>query len=123
MSHLAEVEALLGRYFDALYTSDAKALGEVMHPQAVYATADEDPPLVRDMPAYLPIVAARQSPQSRGETRRDIIDSISLAGSNTAFAQVRCSIGTRDFMDYLSLVREAGTWRIIAKVFHFKERG
>lgn len=122
MSRLAEVEALLGRYFDALYTSDADALGEVMHPQAVYATADEDPPLVCDMRAYLPIVAARESPQARGEGRRDVIDSISFAGGNTALAQVRCSIGKRDFTDYLSLIREAGKWRIIAKVFHFEER-
>ena len=122
MSHLAEVEALLGRYFDALYTSDAESLGEIMHPKAVYATADEQPPLIRSMADYLPMVAARQSPQSLGEPRQDVIESISLAGDNTAFAQVRCAIGNRQFTDFLSLIRVDGEWLIIAKVFNFMER-
>jgi hypothetical protein len=122
MSRLAEIEALLGRYFDALYTSDAAALGEAMHPRAVYATADEKPPLIRTMAEYLPVVAARESPQARNEPRRDIIDSIRFAGDNSAFAEVRCAIGTRSFTDFLSLIRVDGQWRIIAKVFHFSEK-
>lgn len=122
MSRLADVEALLGRYFDALYSSDAVALGEVMHPRAIYATADEEPLLYRTMEDYLPVVAARVSPLSRGEPRRDVIEHIEFAGDNTAFARVRCSIADRDFADLLSLVRTDGVWRIIAKVFHFTER-
>lgn len=122
MSRLAEVEALLRRYFDALYTCDAESLGEVMHPQAVYATADEQPPLIRSMADYLAVVAARQSPEDLGEPRQDVIESISFAGDNTALAQVRCAIGQRQFTDFLSLIRIDHEWRIIAKIFHFKER-
>lgn len=122
MSRLAEVEALLRRYFDALYTSDAESLGEVMHPQAVYATADERPPLIRSMADYLAVVATRQSPEDLGEPRQDVIESISFAGDNTALAQVRCAIGQRQFTDFLSLIRVDGEWRIVAKIFHFKER-
>ncbi len=118
----AEVEATLASYFDALYDSDAAALADVMHPRAIYATADEPELLIRSMDEYLPIVAARQAPRARGETRKDRIESIQLAGDNTAFAQVRCSIGPRDFVDFLSLIRTRQGWRIIAKVFHFKEQ-
>ncbi len=112
----------MSRYFDALYTSDAAELAEVMHPAAIYASAGEQPLLIRTMDEYLPIVAARESPASRGEPRRDRIDLIDFAGDETALAKVRCAIGNRDFVDYLSLVRADGRWRIIAKVFHFTER-
>ena len=118
----AEVEATLIRYFDALYESDADALADVMHPRAVYATADEPEPLIRSMEEYLPIVAARQAPSARGEARKDLIESVDISGSNTALARVRCSIGSRDFVDFLSLIRTEAGWRIIAKVFHFKEQ-
>ena len=74
------------------------------------------------MEEYLPIVAARPSPASRGEPRRDHIDEIQLAGANTALARVRCSIGGADFVDFLSLARADGQWRVIAKVFQIIER-
>lgn len=117
-----EVSAVLQDYFDALYFCDTGILQRVFHPKAIYATADETPLLYRTMEEYVPVVAARQSPASRGEQRRDHIDAIDLAGDNTAFARVRCSIGQRDFVDFLTLVRSEGQWRIIAKVFQIIER-
>ena len=42
--------------------------------------------------------------------------------ANTAFARVRCSIGERDFVDMLSLVRTEGRWHIIAKIFQIIEK-
>jgi hypothetical protein len=118
-----EISAVLTDYFDALYFCDVEKLQRVFHPKAIYVTADETPLLYRTMEEYLPVVAARQSPASRGEPRRDHIDAINLAGENTAIARVRCSIGTRDFVDFLTLVRTEGLWRIIAKVFQITERG
>ena len=117
-----QIGLVLQDYFDALYFCDTVRLERVFHPRAIYATADETPPLFRTMEEYVPIVAARQSPASRQETRRDHIDCIDLAGDNTAFARVRCSIGERDFVDFLTLIREDGQWRIIAKVFQIIER-
>ena len=116
------IGAVLQDYFDALYFCDVERLQRVFHPAAIYATADETPFLHRTMTEYFPVVAARQSPASRNEERRDHIDSIEFAGDNTAFARVRCSIGPRDFLDFLTLVRVDATWRIIAKVFHITER-
>lgn len=112
----------LGDYFDALHFCDIDKLQAVFHPKAIYATADEEPLLHRTMEEYVPVVAARPSPASRGEDRRDAIDAIEMAGANTAFARVRCSIGPRDFVDFLTLVRLEGRWRIIAKVFQIIER-
>ena len=119
---LPEISAILTDYFDALYFCDVDRLQRVFHPKAIYATADETPLLYRTMQEYVPVVAARESPASRGEPRRDYIDAIDLAGENTAIARVRCSIGARDFVDLLTLVRTEGQWRILAKVFQVIER-
>lgn len=122
MSRFDDIEAALQDYFDALYNCDVTLLGRVFHPLAIYATADETPLLHRTLPEYLKAVAARQSPRDRNEPRRDKIDDIQLAGDNTAMARVRCSIGTRDFTDFLTLIRTEGQWRIIAKIFQITER-
>ena len=122
MTAFAAVAGVLETYFDGLYHADIERLGAVFHPKAIYATADETPLLYRTMDEYFPVVAKRVSPASRNEVRRDVIDSIEFAGENTAFARVRCSIGTKDFIDFLTLVRTDGAWRIMAKIFQITER-
>jgi len=116
------VRDLLQRYFDALYASDADALRAVLHPRAIYVCATGEDFVYKTVDEYLPVVAERPSPASRNEARRDSIDSIELAGANTARARVRCSIGDRDFIDFLTLVRDADRWSIISKVFHYDTR-
>ena len=117
-----ELQSAITDYFDALYHCDTDLLEKVFHAKAVYATADETPLLHRTMAEYVPLVAARQSPASRGEPRRDAIDEIQFAGDNTAFARVRCSIGANDFTDFLTFVREDGDWKIMAKIFQIRPR-
>ncbi|MEH6741590.1 MAG: nuclear transport factor 2 family protein [Sulfitobacter sp.] len=122
MTEFAAVIGVLGTYFDGLYHADTDRLTIVFHPKAIYATADEVPMLHRTMDEYFPVVAKRVSAASRNEPRRDVVESIEFAGDNTAFARVRCSIGTKDFIDFLTLVRTDGTWRIMTKIFHMTER-
>ena len=122
MTEFAAITGLLETYFDGLYHADIERLGIAFHPKAIYATADETPLLHRTMDEYFPVVAKRVSPASRDESRRDVIESIEFAGENTAFARVRCSIGTKDFIDFLTLVRTDGAWRIMAKIFQITER-
>jgi len=122
MNEFAAVTGVLETYFDGLYHADIERLGIAFHPKAIYATADETPLLYRTMDEYFPMVAKRVSSASRDESRRDVIESIEFAGENTAFARVRCSIGTKDFIDFLTLVRTDGAWRIMAKIFQITER-
>ena len=117
---LHEVYEALGQYFDALHHSDATALTTIFHPGAVYATATEGTLVRLSMDEYLPIVAARESPASRGEGRTDAIESVEFAGPVTALARVQCSIGPKRFTDLLTFVRVDGRWQIIAKVFHYE---
>lgn len=118
MTVFSDVHNLLGQYFDTLYYCDLKKFDAVFHPKAIYVTADETPFLYRNMKTYRDAIAQRQSPASQNESRRDFVDAIEFAGDNTALARVRCSIGDRDFVDLLSLVRTEGRWQIVAKVFH-----
>ncbi|MDF3415839.1 nuclear transport factor 2 family protein [Sulfitobacter sp. M57] len=122
MSEFAAVTGVLETYFDGLYHADTERLAMAFHPKAIYATADETPLLHRTMDEYFQVVAKRESPASRAEPRRDVIEAIDFAGENTAFARVRCSIGARDFTDFLTFVRTDGAWRIMAKVFQMTER-
>jgi Putative lumazine-binding len=108
---------LLQRYFDALHFADADTMEQILHPSAIYATADEAEPLFRSVPDYLTVLRGRVSPREKGEERADKIISIELAGKNTALARVECTIGERHFIDFLSLLYIDQKWLIIAKVF------
>jgi Putative lumazine-binding len=117
-----EIVEVLGRYFDGLYHSDTKRLGQVFHPQAKYTCATEGKLVHLGMDEYFPIVDKRPSPASRNEVRRDRIVSIEFAGPVTAFARVECAIGPKFFTDLLTFINIDGGWRIISKVFHFDLR-
>jgi hypothetical protein len=115
----AAIAAQIQAYLDGLYHSDAVRLARVFHPEARYVSATDIPLASLGMEAYLPMVAARPSPASRGERRRDRVVSIELAGEDAAIARVHCAIGAKYFTDLLTFVRDGGEWRIIAKVFHY----
>lgn len=110
----------LQRYFDALYSSDAEALAQLFHPQAVYACATDGELLHLDMGRYLPRVAERESPASRAEARLDEVLGIEFSGPVTALARVRCRIGPKHFTDQLNFIYLDGRWQIIAKVFDYQ---
>ena len=116
----ASIEQTLQDYFDGLHTSDTALLKSVFHPQAIYASATGGVLVHRTMDEYFPIVAARPSPASRHEARRDGVVSIDFAGPVTAVARVECAIGPKRFDDILTLVLLDDRWQIIAKVFHYE---
>ena len=121
-SKFTEIEELMTDYFNMLYYCDLDLFDRIFHPNAIYATADETPTLLRNMQEYRPILAKREPPSARNENRRDLIDQIQFAGDKTAFAKVRCTIAQRDFIDYLTLIKVDGSWQIISKIFHFTIR-
>jgi 4-oxalocrotonate tautomerase len=114
----AGIHETLRLYFDGLYMSDTGRLAQAFHPEARYVCATGGAFVNLGMAEYLPIVAARVSPESRGEVRRDRVLSIELAGPVTAAVRVECSIGPKFFTDLLTMIRLDGRWQIIAKVFH-----
>lgn len=119
MTDYHDIERRMQVYFDGLYFSDTDRLADVLHPDARYICASEAKLINLSMDEYLPIVAKRPSPASRGEPRRDSIVSIAFAGPKTAVVRAHCAVGERYFTDLLTFILDGNTWRIIAKVFHF----
>lgn len=113
------IEALLEQYFDALHHCDSRRLAEVLHPQAMYATASDGSLLTLSMEAYWKVIDARRSPASQGFPRRERVQGIELVGGDTALARVQCVSRPKHFDDVLSLLKLDGRWWIIAKVFHY----
>jgi Putative lumazine-binding len=115
----AAIHSVLQLYFDGLYHSDTRRLAQVFHPQALYATAVGDQPIVWRMGEYFPVVDARPAPAASGQARTDRVLSIELIGPVTALAKLQCSIGTKHFTDLLTLIHVDGRWQVISKVFHY----
>lgn len=118
-SDYKDVLSVLEQYLDGLYRCDARLLGTIFHPDARYATTTGDECLFWSMDHYLPIVAARESPESRGEARDGKVLTVSFAGPNAAMACVQGSIENKFFTDFISLVRLENRWKIVAKVFDY----
>lgn len=118
-SDFESIHAVLQIYFDGLYHSDTQRLARVFHPQALYATAVGERPVVWRMEEYFPVVDARPAPAASGQARTDRVLSIERVGPVTALAKLQCSIGPRHFTDLLTLIQVDGRWQIISKVFHY----
>lgn len=114
-----QIRAQMQLYFDGLYMGDIARLARVFAPEARYVCATGGEMINLGLEDYFPIVARREPPAARGEARHDEIVSIALAGDRTALVVAHCRIGARFFTDFLSFVRTAEGWRIVAKVFHY----
>lgn len=117
----AEIPARLQLYFDGLYYGDTARLAEIFHPEARYVSATDEHFVPLTMPDYFQRVENRPRPSDRNDPRADAIQAITLAGPHAALAVVTCRLGSRQFIDLLTLVRWGGSWRIMAKVFHYDE--
>ena len=120
---LNEVRATLADYFDGIYDSSEDKLRSAFHPDAhIYAATDGT---LADFPldAFVDRVTSRKSCSSQGAPRTDKIISIDFSGPNSALAKVELSIPGTDFVDFLSLMKIDGRWRIIAKTYHADPQG
>ncbi len=105
------------RYYDGLYRCDVELLRRVFHPDARYITVADGAYKNLDMPTYLAIIAQRESPSARGDPFERSIESIEIAG-DCSICVFNCAMLGRRFIDYLTLIRTGGEWRIISKAFH-----
>ncbi|HEY0440573.1 MAG TPA: nuclear transport factor 2 family protein [Xanthobacteraceae bacterium] len=119
----AAIEATLWTYFDGLHEGDADKIAQAFHP--VSHLYSEDKGGVADLPRdrWLEMVRNRQSAKAQGLPRHDRIVSIDQAGPALAFAKVECALPPRFFVDYLTLIKTAEGWRIVAKAFKAETRG
>jgi hypothetical protein len=119
-SDFAAIEALARRYFDALYDGDVETFAALFHPAARLFSAGGGTTTILDVPAYLALVKGRVNPRARGDRREDTILSIARPTPSTAHLRVRELFLPKRFTDELTLMKEHGSWRIVAKVWDFE---
>ena len=103
-----EAGQLVRRYLDALYDADAKLLGRVFHPAALYITADGEEVVTHSMDEYLPIVRVAHftaiGGPAAGRSGR-----VGLTGSaEHPVAVVECRLGNVDYTDVLTTLVVGG---------------
>ena len=115
---IVEIEKVIRTYFDLLYKGDKDLIETVFLPEANVYSLSNGKIVKINMDGFRKRIAERQSPESIGETRDDKIILIDISSPTTAMVKVKCNILHNIYIDYLSLFKVSGKWRIISKVFH-----
>ena len=115
---IVEIEKVIRTYFDLLYKGNKDLIETVFLPEANVYSLSNGKIVKIDMDGFRKRIAERQSPESIGETRDDKIILIDISSPTTAIVKVKCNILHNNYIDYLSLFKVSGKWRIISKVFH-----
>lgn len=115
----AEVTQLMQAYFDGLYHADSTHLRKVFHPKLAYICATEGDELFLDLDTYMARIDLREAPAKRGDRRHDVILEINFGSPQLAYVRARMTMMGRDYLDYLTLIRHDGDWRIVTKVFSY----
>lgn len=117
MSNKAAIEAMLGEYFDVMYTQDMVKFDRVFHTNVVLYSAQTGELNRRPYDVYREAVVNRESPESKGETRKDQIIFIDEMSDTAAMAKVQLQMFGGVMQDYLSLIFIDGRWQIISKIW------
>lgn len=119
-SDIADVEAVVRLYLEALHEGDVDGLARAFAPgSALYAAIDGNASVLPLEP-WLERVRNCKSAKASGFENRNRILSIETEG-DMAMAKVTSAFPPKRFIDYLSLVKTAGGWRIVAKTYHAED--
>lgn len=114
---LAEIEAAVRTYLDAIHDGDADALARVFHPSSALTQSENGAIAITPRDVWLDRVRGRPSPRSQGLARHDRVLSIDLVGPTLAHVKVQCALPPRRFVDLLSFLKIDGRWQVAQKVF------
>ena len=111
------IVTLLDKYFDVIHEQDMELFDQVFHKDSVLYGVVEGELNIRPFDVYREIVANRESPASKGETRRDEILFVDQLNDHLALARVQLEMFGGVMQDYLNLVKVDGQWWIMAKMW------
>jgi hypothetical protein len=113
-----EVLRIVEKYLHGIHTGSIPELQAAFHEQSrLHALNEKGEMSVEDRDAWLARVAARQSPESKGEKRDDAIEWVAVEGPSMASVRLQVRIGAHRYQDLLTLLRTARGWRIATKTF------
>jgi ketosteroid isomerase-like protein len=119
-SEIAEVEAVVWAYLQALHDGDVAGLRKAFaEGAALYSSIDGRPAILGIQP-WLERVEGRKSARDSGYESANRVLSIEVVG-DMASAKVTSAFPPKRFVDFLSLVRTASGWRIVAKTYFAEE--
>ncbi|BCD85378.1 hypothetical protein PSm6_17850 [Pseudomonas solani] len=111
------IEAVVRDYVEGMVRADATLLRSAFHPDS-RIVGHFGPDLQWLSPeAFIAGLQARGPVVAEGEAPVWRLESLDLTG-DTALAKVTDVYAGLDFIDYLSLLKIDGRWRIVHKLFH-----
>ena len=116
------IARLMSAYFEGLYQADSSILRGVFHTQLAYACATEGDELFLDLETYMARIDKREAPAKRNEPRNEAVLEVAFGSPRLARVSARMSMMGRDYLDFLTLIREGAEWRIVTKVFTYLPR-
>lgn len=105
-------------YFDMLYTADCTEAERIFHPEAHVQSLDGETVVSVDLKGFQRRMQGRPIPRARGERQDGAIVTLDFAGPGCAHVKLRSTMLDTLFIDYLTLLKSNGQWRIVSKVFH-----
>lgn len=105
-------------YFKLLNDGDVATAQRLFHPSCALQHVVDGKISHITWADYIEILRKRESPLQRGEPVYGRVLSISRPTSTMALLEVLSAVQPRYFHDYLTLLREGGRWKIVAKVYH-----
>jgi protease I len=111
-SELEAIEAAAGDYLEGGTTGDIARLRSAFHPSTVLKFVKDGSYGEWPVDAYL----GRMTPGKRSERRTRIL-LVDFAGT-CALVKAEVDYGSFRFIDYLSLLKVDGRWRIVGKIFY-----
>lgn len=104
-------------YFDLLYTCDVTKFDDIFHPDAQLQTVGKDGYAMLTSARYKEVLRDRKSPASLQAERKDELLTVDRSSDTTALLKVRALINGTRYCDYLALLKVAGRWVIVSKIY------
>lgn len=114
----AKIVEVVQGYFQMLYTADSALAEKLFFPEAHVQSQDNGAVVSIDREGFKQRMAGRPVPRDRNEARDGEILHLDFAGPACAQVKLRSTMLDKLFIDYLTLLKVNGQWRIISKVFH-----
>lgn len=105
------------QYFQMLHSGNVATAERIFHRDCILFHVLDGTIQSLPIAEYFEVLRTRETPKSRGEPVFGELVSLDQSDQNTACIKVRSAVQPRQFEDYLTLLREGGSWKIVSKVY------
>jgi hypothetical protein len=115
----ATIAAVLNDYFEGYQKADVGLIKKAFHQDTRILSVDQRALNKTEMADWLTSLADRAK---KGDIRTGQLTVLSVDETgDTAMAKLRILFPKFEFTDYLSLLRIQGEWKIVGKIYHYRE--